>query len=96
MPSKHILVHHLFLSSCYRDLTLWVVLACLRRVRATEELAELLAVCLCPGCDSASPCEGLRDSSSCYAARLDEETLPLSCSLLFAYTTLLFFSRGFV
>lgn len=92
MPSKHISVHHLFLSYYYWDLMLWVILACLRGARAVEELAELLVVCLCPGCNSTSPCEGLRDSSSCYTARLDEKRLPLCLAACFLCTPRCFFS----
>lgn len=32
-----------------------------------------------------SPCKGLRDSSSCYAARLDGETLPLCLAACFLH-----------
>lgn len=69
-----------------------MILARLRRVGAAEELAELLVVCLCPGQDSASPCEGPRDSSSCYTARLDEETLPFCLAACFLCTPRCFLS----
>lgn len=42
-------------------------------------------------CNLAFPCEGLRDSSSCYSARLDEETLPLCLAVRFLCTARSFF-----
>lgn len=70
---------------------LWATLASLRRIRAAEELAELLVVCLCPGLNLASPYEGPRDSSSCCTAGLDEETLPPCLAACFLCTPWCFF-----
>lgn len=83
MPAKHILVHHLvFLLQ-----GLYVVgdFGVSQQGQSPGGAGRAPCGLPLPSCNSMSPCKGLRDSSSCYAARLDGETLPLCLAACFLH-----------